>query len=71
MESLVRADLSQLTLLLPCEIDLSGVESIDDRAVEMLLGLKSEGLVERFVHHSRVVLEALSRQNEEHEHGVI
>ena len=61
---LVSADLlQQLNLPLPCEVDLSGIESSDDAGLDLLLALKDGGLVKRFTHHSGVVLEALGRRS--------
>lgn len=60
---MVNADLlRQLNVPLPCEMDLSGIEGIDDAGVDLLLKLKDNGLVARFTHHSGVVLEALRRR---------
>lgn len=61
---LVSSDLlRQLNLPLPCEIDLSGIDGIDDAGLDLLLALKDDGLVARFIRHSGVVLEALGRRH--------
>lgn len=53
---------SRLNLPMPCEIDLSGVEMIDQNGLNLLVKLKESGLVARFTRHSSVVLNALKYQ---------
>ncbi len=54
--------LRQLNLPFPCEVDLSGVDEIDDAGLNLLMALKAGGLVGRFIRHSGVVLDAIGRR---------
>jgi len=53
---------SRLNLPMPCEVDLSGVEMIDQDGLNLLVELKESGLVARFTRHSHVVLNALGHR---------
>lgn len=60
---MVNSDLLRfLNLPLPCEVDLSGIDEIDDAGLDLLIALKDDGVVARFIHHSGVVIDALSRR---------
>lgn len=54
---------TRFNLPMPCEIDLSGIEMIDQNGLKLLIKLKESGLVARFTRHSRVVLDALEYQH--------
>lgn len=59
---MITADMFRnMDLCLPCEVDLSGIESIDARGINLLIELKETGLVSRFTRHSEGVLQALGQ----------
>lgn len=59
-ELLCASVLSGLGLSLPCEVDLSGIETVSSEGLDLLANLKKGGVVSRFVRHSAVVLEAIA-----------